>query len=255
MDEVIRELMDIKEENIYIVDDDFLTDQKRLNLFVSELRKNKIEKYFLVYGRADFIANNPDLIAELKSVGLRTVIVGFESFSETELEKFNKRTTLGDNTKAMAILNENNIDCFATIILSPDWDKNDFKQMVDKVKELGIQYVNLQPLTPFPKTAISYHDDKLLIKKHEFEKWDMAHICVKPTRMTVSDYYRNILKAYYKILFRRRVLWSHFRRYRLVMLWKMLIGSQKVTNQYKRKLREEHDYAKDPFYTTYSICN
>jgi hopanoid C-3 methylase len=243
MDEVILELKDIKEENVYIVDDDFLTDRKRLCLFVSELRRNRIRKYFLVYGRADFIANNPDLISELHSVGLHTVIVGFESFSEKELKNFNKKTSPEDNKKAMAILNENHIDCYATIILSPDWDSDDFKQMVNKVKELGIQYVNLQPLTPLPKTGISYHEDNLLIKNHEYEKWDLAHVSVKPTRMTVSDYYRHILKAYYEILFRRTVLWSHFRRYNIGMLWKMLLGSQKVTYQYKKKLREEHDYA------------
>jgi radical SAM superfamily enzyme YgiQ (UPF0313 family) len=169
--------------------------------------------------------------------------VGFESFSEKELKNFNKKTTLEDNKKAMAILNENHIDCYATIILSPDWDDDDFKQMANKVKELGIQYVNLQPLTPLPKTGISYHEDNLLIKNHEYEKWDLAHVSVKPTRMTVSDYYRHILKAYYEILFRRAVLWSHFRKYSIGMLWKILLGSQKVTYQYKKKLREEHDYA------------
>ena len=243
MDEVMQELKVIKEVNVYIVDDDFLTDRKRLGLFVAELRRNRIRKSFLVYGRADFIANNPDLVKELHSVGLQTVIVGFESFSEKELKNFNKKTTLEDNEKAIAILNENHIDCYATIILSPDWDDNDFRLMTNKVKELGIQYVNLQPITPLPKTGISYNEANLLINAHEYEKWDLAHVSVKPTRMSVPDYYKHILKAYYKILFRRTVLWSHFRRYRTGMLWKMFLGSQKVTFQYKRKLREERDYA------------
>jgi radical SAM superfamily enzyme YgiQ (UPF0313 family) len=243
MEEVIQELTLIKEENVYIVDDDFLTDRKRLDLFVSELRRNSINKHFLVYGRADFIAHNPDLIRELKSVGLDTVIVGFESFSEKELEEYNKKTTLEESKKAMAVLNENHIDCYATIILSPDWGGDDFERMVSEVKGLGIHYVNLQPLTPLPKTGISYPEDNLLIKRNEWEKWDLAHVSVKPAQMSVSDYYSHILKAYYEILFRREVVWSHFRRYRLRMLWKMLLGSQKVTRQYKKKLREEHDHA------------
>lgn len=243
MNEVIRELKEIREENVYIVDDDFLTDRKRLSLFVSEIRRSVIRKNFLVYGRADFIAHNPDLIAELHSVGLRTVIVGFESFSEKELANFNKRTNIEDNKKAMEVLNKNKIDCYATIILSPDWDSDDFNQMTNSVKELGIKYVNLQPLTPLPKTGITCNEEDLLIRYHEYEKWDLAHVSLKPTQMAVSDYYRHILKAYYEILFRRTVLWSHFRNYSLRMLWKILIGSQKVTYQYKKKLGEDYDYA------------
>jgi len=115
--------------------------------------------------------------------------------------------------------------------------------MTNSVKELGIKYVNLQPLTPLPKTGITCNEEDLLIRYHEYEKWDLAHVSLKPTQMAVSDYYRHILKAYYEILFRRTVLWSHFRNYSLRMLWKILIGSQKVTYQYKKKLGEDYDYA------------
>jgi len=238
MEEVIRELQMIKEKNVYIVDDDFLADRNRLELFISELRRQNIRKHFLVYGRADFIAHNPDLIAEMYSIGLRTVIVGFESFSEKELEMYHKKTALDDNKKAMEVLNSNHIDCFATIILSPDWDESDFKLMVNSVKELEIQFVNLQPLTPLPGTGVSYPDEEMLITRSEYEKWDLAHVSVRPSKMSVAAYYGQILKAYHDILFRPTVLWSHFRRNSFVMMWKMLAGSHKVAQQYKKKLKE-----------------
>jgi radical SAM superfamily enzyme YgiQ (UPF0313 family) len=238
MEEVIQELKMIEEKNIYIVDDDFLCDRKRLDIFVTELRKHNINKRFLVYGRADFIAHNPDMISELRSVGLSTVIVGFESFSENELEQYHKKTALDDNKKAMAVLNANKIDCFATIILSPEWDKSDFRNMVKSLKELGIKYVNLQPLTPLPETGVSYPREKMIIARNEYEKWDLAHVSVMPSKLTVAEYYRQILIAYHDILFRPAVLWEHFRRYSFPMMWKMLSGTNKVTKQYKKKIKE-----------------
>jgi len=243
MDEVIQELLMIEETEVYIVDDDFLSDRKRIALFISELRKHSINKHYLVYGRADFIAANPDLMKEMYDLGLRTVIVGFESFSEEELNKYHKNTKVQENKEAMRVLNEIGIDCFATIILSPDWDVSDFTQMVKWLKELDIRFVNLQPLTPLPKTGVEFPGELILIEKQEYEKWDLAHISVRPSKMSVADYYNAILKAYFSILFQRPVLFSYFRRYSFPMMWKMLTGSQKVTRQYKNKIKEARLHA------------
>ena len=70
----------IEEREIYIVDDDFLLDVDRIQRFIFELKRRNIRKHFLVYGRADFIASHPEIIRDFKEVGLRTVIVGLESF-------------------------------------------------------------------------------------------------------------------------------------------------------------------------------
>ena len=60
--DVIEELQSIQEKEIYIVDDDFLVNKGRLTDFLALLKENSIKKKYLVYGRADFIASNPDLI-------------------------------------------------------------------------------------------------------------------------------------------------------------------------------------------------
>lgn len=237
LDDVFEEIKAIPEKEIYIVDDDFLTDKKRLELFVEKSIQLNIQKKYLVYGRADFIANNSDLIKKLAKIGLRTVIVGFESFFEEDLKKYNKKTNADLYKKTMQVLNQNKIDCYATMIVSPDWDKNDFKKMVKSVKSIGIHYVNLQPLTPLPKTGFSYPQDKLLIKKEEFEKWDLAHVSIKPSKMSVADYYKQILKAYNKILFQPKVLLKYLKLYKSNMLWKMIVGSSRVRKQYQQKIK------------------
>lgn len=241
--EVIDELEMIKEKEIYIVDDDFLVNKGWLNNFISEIKIRKINKRFLVYGRADFIAKNPEMMHELANVGLRTVIVGFESFSEKELSRYNKNVSVDLYKETMQVLYKEKIDCFATIIIPPHWDKADFKNMVRAVRSLGIYFVNLQPLTPLPKTDIQFPSDRIIIKKDEYEKWDLAHVSVRPDKLSVAEFYKEILKAYNSILFHPGVLWKYLTTYKTLALLKMLKGSIRVSRQYKLKIKEAQKYA------------
>ncbi len=237
LNDVIEELKTICETEIYIVDDDFLVDKKWLIAFIAEIKKQLIKKHFLVYARADFIAENPEIMHQLAEIGLRTVIVGFESFSDKELDKYNKKTSVSMYKQTMEVLHREKIEVFATIIIPPEWDKTDFKNMVKVVKELGIHYVNLQPLTPLPKTGVSYPDDRIIIDKTDYEKWDLAHVTVQPEKLTVAEFYREIIKAYSSILYQPKVLLKYLKTYRPVMLVKMLLGAYKVEKQYREKIK------------------
>jgi radical SAM superfamily enzyme YgiQ (UPF0313 family) len=243
MDDILQELQSINESEIYIVDDDFLVDKKWLKSFFDELRLRKIHKNYLVYGRADFIARNPDIMHEFAKLGLRTVIVGFESFSDKELDAYNKNTSVEMYRETMAVLNREKIDVFATIIIPPHWDRGDFKNMVDVVKSLGIHFVNLQPLTPLPKTEVSFPPEKIIIAKTEYDKWDLAHVSVQPTKLSVAEFYEEILNAYNAILYSTPVLWKYITTYSPAMLFKMLVGGYRVTQQYKQKINQARKHA------------
>jgi radical SAM superfamily enzyme YgiQ (UPF0313 family) len=236
VDEVIDELDSIDEREIYIVDDDFLTDRKRLHSFIGKIKERGIRKRYLVYGRADFIAGNPDVIEKLKDIGLRTIIIGFESFSQGELDQYEKKIKVRHNIEAMRVLNRLKIDAYATIIVSPAWDKKDFRQMIRTVKELGIHYVNLQPLTPLPGTGITVPESDLLIRPEEFEKWDLAHVSIRPEKLDAREFYKEIISAYKSILYQPRVLLKYLVSYSPRMLWKMLSGSMRVHQQYRKKI-------------------
>lgn len=243
LSEVMEELAKIKEKEVYIVDDDFLVNKKWLLEFIGEIKQRKIDKHFLVYGRADFIAQNPDIMHELAVAGMKTVIVGFESFSDKELDLYNKNTSVKMYKETMRVLRNEKIDCFATIIISPDWDKQDFRNMISVVKSLGIHFVNLQPLTPLPKTGISFPESQIIISRTNYEKWDLAHISVQPTKLSVAEFYNEILKAYSSILYNPNVLWKYISTYKPAMLFKMLVGGFKVSKQYRQKIKEARVYA------------
>ncbi|MBK6538668.1 MAG: cobalamin-dependent protein [Ignavibacteria bacterium] len=168
-------------------------------LKTNELQRN-IQKRFLVYGRADFIAGHPELIKEFRDAGLRTIIVGLESFEDTELNGFHKQSDSNTNRRAMEVMNRYNVDCYAAVIISPSWSNEDFQKAGDIMLDLGIKFVNLQPLTPLKGTGLSVNDEDLVIKRNDFAKWDLAHVSIRPDKMSLEDFYKNILKLYLRII-------------------------------------------------------
>ncbi len=237
IDEVMEELESIKEREIYIVDDDFLFNEDRLNLFCDELEKRNIHKRFLVYGRADFIASHEKVIGRLSRHGLSAVIVGVESVREKDLKDFNKRSSLENNEKAIRILQKYGIELYATMILQPDFTKKDFRQIEDYIIGLNVSFVNLQPLTPLPGTEI-YDDykDKILVSRKDYAMWDLAHIVLEPKYMSIRQYYYQIIKTYARIVLRPDNIIKMLKKYGIKEVAKMWWGSQFVSLQYIGKI-------------------
>ena len=237
LENIIEELKTIKETEIYIVDDDFLVNRDRIIEFCKLLKKNKIEKKYLIYGRADFIANNEDIIKMFKEVGLRAVIVGLESCDSNELVDYNKKTNVKINEEAVRILHKYDVECYGTFILGLDWKKEDFNALAKWIKKLGLVFVNLQPLTPLRGTELyeQYKKD-FIIKENEFEKWDLAHLVVRPSNISIRKYYWYTMVLYYKITVNPKSAWYMIRKYGLHDTLKLSVGAFKVNIQYFKKL-------------------
>ena len=237
MEDVADEISNIKESEIYIVDDNFLFGEERLKTFIKLLKEKNIKKNYLVYGRADFIAQNKDLMYELKAIGLRAVIVGIESIRKEDLQNYNKRTTVDINENCIKILKNLDIELYATMIVPMDFKKKEFNDLTTWLVNMQVTFVNLQPLTPIPGTDIfDDYKDKLLVAREEYSMFDMAHVILKPTYLTVREFYIQILKSYYKVIMRPKNSIRLLKKYGLKENIKMLKGSQKVSFQYLKKI-------------------
>lgn len=237
IDSIIDELKGIPETDIYIVDDNFLVSRERVLEFCTRLKSEEINKRFLIYGRADFIAQNEDAIAEFKQRGLRAVIVGLESCITDELDKYKKNNDVATNEKAVQILAKHGVDCYATLILGMDWDATDFANLGRWLRKLKLTFINLQPFTPLPGTAmLEKHQSELVVPREEYEKWDLAHLVLKPTKMTPACYYWNIVKLYHTVTMRPANILRLLLRHGLRENFKMLVGSSRVSRQYLLKI-------------------
>lgn len=233
--DIVDEIEEISEKEVYLVDDDFLINAERVREFITLLNERGIRKRYLIYGRADFIGKNPELIRDFRKAGLRTVIVGLESFDDMELKGFNKQTDSDINRLAMNVLNRYGVDCYAGVILSPSWTVADFKKAGDIMLSLGIKFVNLQPLTPLKGIELECDESSLVISRDDFPKWDLAHVAIQPEHMSVAEYYRQVLKLYLRILYYPPNMISTL-KYPLNMQFRMIRGLRKVMKQYRQMI-------------------
>lgn len=237
IEDVLVELKSIEEEEIYIVDDDFLYDGGRIYSFIQALKEYGINKKYLIYGRADFIAENPELLKSFKEVGLQAVIVGIESLRENDLKDYRKGTSKDINEKAIEILRDLDIDLYATLIIPMDFTKSDFKDLRKWLRNQKVRFVNLQPLTPMPGTEIfEEYRPHLIVRREDYGKWDMAHVVLNPDHMTIRSFYYQILLSYYRVVMRPKNIRAMIEKYGIKECFKMFIGSSFVSWQYLKKI-------------------
>jgi len=208
LETVIEELKEIKEKNVFIVDDNFLVNRERIKIFCDLLDKNNIKKKFYISARADFVCSNEDIIKLIAEHGVDAIFIGIESFKQEDLNNFGKCSNVELSVKASEICHKNNIQLHCSAIVGYDWDKNDFKEFVKWIKEnLYFRYINFMPLAPLIGTEVGHdYDDRLLIPRKEYEKWEFQHIIIKPLKMKTSEFYIEMIKIFFKVTGRPRSL-------------------------------------------------
>ncbi|MDH3455600.1 MAG: B12-binding domain-containing radical SAM protein [Gemmatimonadota bacterium] len=193
---IAQELAQIEARDVYIVDDIFLINRSRLAQLAELLRQRGIRKNYLVYARADFIAENEDVIAEWARLGLRAVFIGLEATTDPELDAMNKQCTVDWNREAIAVLRRHGVDTYGSLITQPDYEAEDWARLKRFIDETGLYYLNVSPLTPLPGTEIwDTYKDKTVIDRQAHGLWDLSHVLL-PTRQPLKSYYRSLLSVY-----------------------------------------------------------
>lgn len=194
IEKVVEEIENIKTDNIYIVDDDFMFNKSRLKKFIKLIKERNIKKKYVAYGRVDFIIKNKDIIKELKEIGFYYLLVGLESITDNYLDSYNKYTGVKQNEECINFLNSINLNCMGMLIVDLNFTKKDFTNMYKWIKKTGIKHVALSIFTPLPGSELyKEYEDKLITD--DLTKFDYIHLVVKPTKISIKKYY-----LYYYIL-------------------------------------------------------
>jgi radical SAM superfamily enzyme YgiQ (UPF0313 family) len=193
---IVDEMAGIEAKDIYIVDDIFLINRRRLGRIAELMRARGIRKNILCYGRSDFIAENEDVIAEWAELGLRAVLIGLEASTDSELDSMNKENSVDYNRRAIEVLRRHGVDTYGSLIPHPDYSHEDWMRLQRFIDETGLYYLNVSPLTPLPGTAIwDEYADRVTVKRQAHGLWDLSH-AVLPTRLPLREFYRELLGIY-----------------------------------------------------------
>ena len=205
---VLRDLKTIPSPIICCVDDNFLQDLRRAERLYELIKASGIQHQYWIQARADTIAKHPDIVKKWASIGLKTVLIGFEGFRDEELEKFNKRSSVSTNEKAMEILGDNGVDTWGAFIVDPQWARPEFDALIDYVRQMKIAFPFFTVLTPIPGTAFFREKLKELTTRN-YELFDFLH-SVLPTKLSLEEFYGNMARLYARTAFgltelRRRI--------------------------------------------------
>ena len=197
---VIEEIKNIDCDNIWIVDDTFYVDKRKLDEFIELNKKEKLNKNYSIYFRADFIASNEDYMKKLSEIGVRMCAVGLEVIDDEVLAKYNKKSSVHIILEALRILKECNIKCISLLMIDIDAEKSYFKKLYNFIKKYELYLSTISILTPMPGTK-QYERYKDRINTKDYRKWDFVHLTINPTKMSKFTFYFNFYKLYLKLAF------------------------------------------------------
>lgn len=228
-----KDLLSIEEPTIMFIDNDFFGSQEKITSFIKLVRELNLKKNYIMYGSVKGLIMYEKYLKELSDLGLKALLVGYESFSDNELSKYKKKSSTDDNFKVAQILSKYKIDVWASFMAHPDWDKDDFKALRSYIKKLKPQITSISPLTPFPNLPLyKPYEDRLLYPKEDYEKWSFGQVMIRPSKISLKTYYYQLLKTnlYVNIFVNKNT--EMIQKYGLINIFRILKGSLKAVKKY-----------------------
>lgn len=176
VDRVIEELEFIMSRysfrSIMFYDDCILAHKDFLGMLLGKIAQKKKDIEIMLQGRADNICNIGNDIKEFKSLGLKAVIVGFESGSQRVLDFIGKKTTVDQNLKAAEILHANGIKIVGNFMIGLPTETNDeIKATIEMAKSIRPTIGSCTFYSPMPGSYIyEYCKENDLLIESDYSK-------------------------------------------------------------------------------------
>ncbi|MBO9683852.1 MAG: B12-binding domain-containing radical SAM protein, partial [Flavisolibacter sp.] len=148
-----------------------------------------------------------DLIEKAAEAGLRSVFVGFETLSESNLHQGNKKQNLGKDYKAaIDRLHSLGIMINGSFVFGLDDDGKDvFKRTVDWAVESGLTTSTFHILTPYPGTRLfKTMEQQGRILHRNWDEYDTRQVVYKTIGLNADE-----LKKGYDWSYRSFYSWSN----------------------------------------------
>ncbi len=200
---VIAELKLLREKyafnSITWWDDTFGINPKWIDCFCDLYKQENFPANMLILSRADIICKNGAMIAKLADVGLKCLIIGFETGTQRLLDFLKKGVTLEQNYRAAEICRENNISIYATIMLGiPTETRKESENTIKMIQKIKPDILNLFYFNPIPGTEIYKFCVKndLILRDDPFDisRTDDYKTKIKGIDYQYLDYLRKIIK-------------------------------------------------------------
>jgi radical SAM superfamily enzyme YgiQ (UPF0313 family) len=204
VDDALSEIERLPGRHLYFLDDHLLGNAKFAEGLFEGMKGMK--RVFQSAATVDSILRG-NLIEKAAEAGLRSLFVGFETFSTQNLKQSNKKQNLQkDYTHAVKRLHSLGIMINGSFVFGLDDDDKDvFKRTVDWGVNHSITTSTYHVLTPYPGTAL-YTDMKKQqrITSDNWDLYDTRHVVYKTKSISPED-----LEAGYHWAYREFYSWKN----------------------------------------------
>jgi hopanoid C-3 methylase len=181
------------EPYVFVLDDNFLVNKKRILALCEELETRKIKKFWMTQGRCDFVADNPEIMKRLADNGLVGLLSGYESNDEDSLKALRKKSSWDKNIRANDIMADLGIFSTGIFMVRPDWTEEQFDGLYEYINSLTVGIPLITILTPLPGTQL-YRSKKDQLLTHDHRLFDLLHP-VLPTRLPRDEFYKQFARS------------------------------------------------------------
>ena len=191
IESVIRELKTLDDYiAVRFADANTLADPAFIEALFDRIAEEGIRKIFIMDIRVDTAARHPALIARLARGGLKVAIVGFESFRQEELDRYNKGLQAELIEQAVRVLEENGVMVRGNYVIPPDYGEEDFAALADYAAAHPTSLAGYTILTPMPGTPF-WSEARDRIVDRDLAKYNLFN-CVMRTRLPLEKFYERV---------------------------------------------------------------
>ncbi|MBU2101787.1 MAG: radical SAM protein [Candidatus Omnitrophota bacterium] len=192
--DVTDDIAQLPQRRVYIADDNTFHDHIHAMKMADALEKRGVKKQYGAYARTDTIVEHPEVFQRWRKIGLYCLVVGFEVVNNAGLDGLNKRTTLENNVKAIEILNQLGIECFAHFIIFPHFKQKEFRELWAFIKKYKIAQPYFVPLTPTPGTILFKEmKEKKQLSIYNYGFFNLEYMVCKTTLPKWRFYFEYVL--------------------------------------------------------------
>jgi len=184
---------------IWITDDNFSSDKNWAKALLKELATVKARHKFVIQARVD-IARDDELLVLMHKANIGIIYLGIESLNPQSLANFNKEISAEDIGHAIKKIKDHGMDVHGLFVFGDDaFKKGDSKRVAEFAKEHGLSGALIQPLTPFPGTAIFKKlKDEGRILNDNWQDYN-GKVVYMPRNLTPAELHEEIYKCYRKV--------------------------------------------------------
>lgn len=197
-EDVVNDIVSQPQKFVHLTDDNTFHNADHALEIYRRLKAAGVYKKTLAYARTDMIVRRPDVLEKWKEIGLGALVVGMEAVSDKHLGSINKKTSVDTNMEAQRILDKLGIENWAHFVALPEFDREDFRQILDFVERMKICYPIFVPLTAVPGTPLFFElKEKQQITTYDYSFCTLQYMMLK-TKMPKREWYDELLNLYFK---------------------------------------------------------